>query len=196
MDQILYFYSNFQLPNPIEFVKAYLSLKGENQKISWVYGFEKDNIEFICEYFNLKDEITEKNIFDFIHTFRKYIESGKIDYTKEQLVFLNKLINKSSGEYHKEMLKSTVERYLEQFKDIIYRNLKGNFLNFYLKKWHKLNKENFNIETFLEFFSLNEDKKFVKLSRLIDNFECFLSLLQLVFFIALTILIINHFHLV
>ena len=195
MDQILYFNSNFQLPNPVDFVKAYLSLKGENQKISRQYGFGENSRKFICEYFNLKEEITEENIDDFIHVFRKYIKSGKIDFTKEQFCFLSKLIHNSVLGVEKEILPLTIKLYLEQFKDIIYCNIKGNFLNFYLKKWHKLDRENFDLETFLEFFFLDKDKKFVKLFRQINNFEGFLAILLLVFLLALTVFIANYFHL-
>jgi len=195
MDQILYFYSNFQLPNPFDFVKAYLSLRGENQKISRRHGLGENSRKFICEYFNLKEEITEENIDDFIYVFRKYIKSSKIDYTKEQFCFLSKLIHNSVSELEKEILLLTIKLYLEQFKDIIYCNIKGNFLNFYLKKWHKLDRETFDLETFLEFFFLDKDKKFVKLSKQINNFEEFLAILLLVFLLALTVFIANYFHL-
>lgn len=196
MKEILYFYSNFQLPNPLEFVKAYLELKGENNNISEIFtGASKERKQIICEYFNLKEEITEQNIFDFLFVFRKYVETGKIEYPKEILESINTLVKNSISEITKEFIPLTIELYLNDFKKLIFYNIKGNFLNLVLKKWHKFHKEKFDLVTFLDFFSLAKDKDFIRLVNKINNFENYLVLIILGLSFLLVIFISIHFNL-
>lgn len=196
MKEILYFYSNFQLPNPLEFVKAYLELKGETNNISEIFtGASKERKQIICEYFNLKEEITEQNIFDFLFVFRKYVETGKIEYSKEILESINTLVKNSILETTKEFIPLAIELYLNDFKKLIFYNIKGNFLNLVLKKWHKFHKEKFDLVTFLDFFSLAKDKDFIRLVNRINNFENYLALIILGLSFLLFFIISIHFNL-
>ncbi len=185
MNTILYFYNDFRLPEPVEFTKAYIHLKGE--KINqFIDGFTEDEKEIICYYFDLQNEITEENIYKFLNTFKQYVKSGKVEYTQEQKDFINNLASQSISELHKEMLPCTIEVYLKNFKYLIYQNIKTNFFNFNRKKWYEYNKKEYNLKEFLKFFGLEKEKEFARLEKLIDKFNEIVAYILLVIIFAIT----------